>query len=179
MLARRAPRRIDEAPQFIASSLSSAASEWLGAVLFATHATQAKLGRAGARGSSSVRPASQQPKASALEGAPEPQAAAELLLVTRLIHEELGEKTAVVIGAVAALWLGGLTRESVCRAIWLVLLEAFSDSVKMAVYKSRSLDVATAQYSFHLPSIVGVGLTGAGAWCELLVAIRLNCLISA
>lgn len=177
MLARRAPRRIDEAPQFIASSLSSAASEWLGAVLFATHATQAKLGRAG--GSSSVRPASQQPKASALEGAPEPQAAAELLLVTKLMHEELGDKTAVVIGAVAALWLGGLSQESACRAIWLVLLEAFSDSVKMAVYKSRSLDVATVQYSFHLPSIVGVGLAGAGAWCELLVAIRVNCLISA
>jgi hypothetical protein len=101
----------------------------------------------------------------------------KLLLATKVAHEELGEKVAVLLGCTVALWVGGLSSESVTKALALVLLEAFSDATKAAVYAASEIDVGHVRFNFHWPTLLGVALVGGASWGALLGAIRINCLI--
>ena len=102
----------------------------------------------------------------------------KLLLATKVAHEELGEKVAVFLGCTVALWVGGLSSESVTKALALVLLEAVSDGTKAAAYAASKIDVGHVRFNFHWPTLLGLALVGGGgSWGALLVAIRVNCLI--
>ena len=102
----------------------------------------------------------------------------KLLLATKVAHEELGEKVAVFLGCTVALWVGGLSSESVAKALALVLLEAVSDLAKAVAYKASKIDVGHVRFNFHWPTLLGVALVGGGgSWGVLLGAIRINCLI--
>jgi hypothetical protein len=102
----------------------------------------------------------------------------ELLLATKVAHEELGEKVAVFLGCTVALWVGGVSSESVAKALALALLEAVSDVTKTTAYAASKIDVGHVQFNFHWPTLIGVALVGGGAsWGALLGAIRFNCLI--
>jgi uncharacterized membrane protein len=101
----------------------------------------------------------------------------QLLLATKVAHEELGEKVAMFLGCTVALWVGGLSSESVAKALALVLLEAISDVAKAAVYAASKIDVGHVQFNFHWPTLLGLALVGGGSWGSLLGAIRINCLI--
>jgi hypothetical protein len=101
----------------------------------------------------------------------------ELLVATKVAHEELGEKVAVFLGCTVALWVGGLTKESVPKALALVLLEAISDVTKAAAYAASKIKVGHVQFNFHWPTLIGTALAGGSSWAALLVAIRINCLI--
>jgi hypothetical protein len=91
-------------------------------------------------------------------------------------HEELGEKVAMFLGCTVALWVGGLSSESVAKALALVLLEAISDVAKAAAYAASKIDVGHVQFNFHWPTLLGTALVG-GSTAALLFAIRFNCLI--
>ncbi len=102
----------------------------------------------------------------------------KLLLATKVAHEELGEKVAVFLGSTVALWVGGLSSESVAKALALVLLEALSDVAKAAAYAASEIDVGHVRFNLHWPTLLGVAFVGAGvSWSCLLGAIRVNCLI--
>ena len=101
----------------------------------------------------------------------------KLLLATKVAHEELGEKVAVFLGCTVALWVGGLSSESVAKALALVLLEAVSDLAKAAAYKASKIDVGHVRFNFHWPTLLGTALVGGASWGALLGAIRVNCLI--
>ena len=101
----------------------------------------------------------------------------KLLLATKVAHEELGEKVAVFLGCTVALWVGGLSSESVAKALALVLLEAVSDGTKTAAYAANKIDVGHVRFNFHWPTLIGIALVGGGSWGVLLGAIRINCLI--
>jgi hypothetical protein len=101
----------------------------------------------------------------------------KLLLATKVAHEELGEKVAMFLGCTVALWVGGLSSESVAKALALVLLEAISDVAKAAAYAASKIDVGHVQFNFHWPTLLGLTLVGGGSWAGLLFAIRINCLI--
>ncbi len=100
-----------------------------------------------------------------------------LLLATKVAHEELGEKVAVFLGCSVALWVGGLSSESVTKALALVLLEAVSDWTKTVAYAANKIDVGHVRFNFHWPTLLGTALVGGASWCTLLVAARFNCLI--
>ena len=99
------------------------------------------------------------------------------LLATKVAHEELGEKVAMFLGCTVALWVGGLSSESVVKALALVLLEAVSDVAKAAAYAASKIDVGHVRFNFHWPTLLGVALVGGASWGALLGAIRINCLI--
>ena len=101
----------------------------------------------------------------------------KLLLATKVAHEELGEKVAVFLGCTVALWVGGLSSESVAKALALVLLEAVSDGTKTAAYAASKIDVGHVRFKFHWQTLLGIALVGGGSWVALLGAIRVNCLI--
>ena len=101
----------------------------------------------------------------------------KLLLATKVAHEELGEKVAMFLGCTVALWVGGLSSESVAKALALVLLEAISDVAKAAAYAASKIDVGHVQFNFHWPTLLGTALVGGASWASLLFAIRINCLI--
>ena len=101
----------------------------------------------------------------------------KLLLATKVAHEELGEKVAVFLGCTVALWVGGLSSESVTKALALVLLEAFSDVNKTTVYAASEIDVGHVRFNFHWPTLLGTALVGGASWGVLLAAARINCLI--
>ena len=101
----------------------------------------------------------------------------KLLLATKVAHEELGEKVAVFLGCTVALWVGGLSSESVAKALALVLLEAFSDATKAAVYAASKIDVGHVRFNFHWPTLLGTALVGGASWGALLIAARINCFI--
>jgi uncharacterized membrane protein len=92
-------------------------------------------------------------------------------------HEELGEKVAMFLGCTVALWVGGLSSESVAKALALVLLEAISDVAKAAAYAASKIDVGHVQFNFHWPTLLGLALVGGSSWGGLLGAIRINCLL--
>ena len=62
-----------------------------------------------------------------------------------------------------ALWVGGLSSESVAKALALVLLEAISDVAKAAAYAASKIDVGHVQFNFHWPTLLGLTLVGEGA----------------
>jgi hypothetical protein len=101
----------------------------------------------------------------------------KLLLATKVAHEELGEKVAMFLGCTFALWVGGLSSESVAKALALVLLEAVSDVAKAAAYAASKIDVGHVRFKLHWPTLISVALIGGGSWAALLCAIRVNCLI--
>jgi hypothetical protein len=101
----------------------------------------------------------------------------KLLVATKAAHEELGEKAAVFLGCTVALWVGGLSSESVAKAVALVLLEAVSDLAKAAAYAASEIDVGHVRFNFRWPTLLGIALAGGGSWVALLGAIRINCLI--
>ncbi len=101
----------------------------------------------------------------------------KLLLATKVAHEELGEKVAVFLGCTVALWVGGLSSESVTKALALLLLEAVSDVAKAVAYAASEIDVGHVRFNFHWPTLIGVALVGGSSWAALLGAIRMNCLI--
>ncbi len=101
----------------------------------------------------------------------------KLLLATKVAHEELGEKVAVSLGCTVALWVGGLSSESITKALALVLLEAVSDVAKAAAYAASKIDVGQVRFNFHLPTLLGSALFGGASIGGLLAAIRINCLI--
>jgi hypothetical protein len=101
----------------------------------------------------------------------------KLLLATKVAHEELGEKVAVFLGCTVALWVGGLSSESVAKALVLLLLEAVSDLAKAAAYAASEIDVGHVRFNFHWPTLIGTALVGGSSWSTLLAAIRFNCLI--
>ena len=200
----RCARRIDGTPHFIASALSSFASEWIGAVVAARAAhieLDLKTGREwlsrvkSSRVLSSrvqpselpLRPGSGDdapgatPKlkhgASSIASRSEAVIRNKLLLATKVSHEELGEKVAMFLGCTVALWVGGLSSESVAKALAIVLLEAVSDVAKAAAYAASKIDVGHVQFNFHWPTLLGLALVGGGSWGPLLAAIRINCLI--
>jgi hypothetical protein len=101
-----------------------------------------------------------------------------LLLATKVAHEELGEKVAVFLGCTVALWVGGLSSESVAKALALMLLEALSDVAKEAAYAASNIDAGHVRFNFHRPTLLAISLVGGGvSWGTLLGAIRSNCLI--
>ena len=101
----------------------------------------------------------------------------KLLLATKVAHEELGEKVAVFLGCTVALWVGGLSSESVAKALALVLLEAVSDWTKTVAYAASKIDVGHVRFNFHWPTLLGIAFVGGASWGALLGAIRMNCLI--
>ena len=101
----------------------------------------------------------------------------KLLLAAKVAHEELGEKVAMFLGCTFALWVGGLSSESVAKALALVLLEAVSDVAKAVAYAASKIDVGHVRFNFHWPTLIGIALVGGGSWGTLLGAIRMNCLI--
>jgi hypothetical protein len=102
----------------------------------------------------------------------------KLLLATKVAHEELGEKVAMILGCTVALWVGGLSSESVAKALALALLEAVSDVAKAAAYAASKIDVGHVRFNFHWPTLLGLAFVGGGtSWGILLAAIRTNCLI--
>jgi hypothetical protein len=101
----------------------------------------------------------------------------KLLLATKVAHEELGEKVAVFLGCTVALWVGGLSSESVAKAVALVLLEAVPDVAKAAAYAASKIDTGHVRFNFYWPTLLGLALVGGGSWGTLLGAIRMNCLI--
>ena len=101
----------------------------------------------------------------------------KLLLATKVAHEELGEKVAVFLGCTVALWVGGLSSESVAKALALVLLEAVSDWTKTVAYAASKIDVGHVRFNFHWPTLLGTALVGGTGWGALLLAARINCLI--
>ena len=101
----------------------------------------------------------------------------KLLLATKVAHEELGEKVAVFLGCTVALWVGGLSSESVAKALALVLLEAVSDAAKAAAYVASKVDAGHVRFNFHWPTLLAISMVGGGvSWGCLLGAIRVNCL---
>jgi hypothetical protein len=101
----------------------------------------------------------------------------QLLLATKVAHEELGEKVALFLGCTVALWVGGLSSEAVAKVLALVLLEAVSDVAKGAAYAASNIDAGHVRFKFNWPTLLGVALVGGSSWAALLVAIRINCLI--
>ena len=101
----------------------------------------------------------------------------QLLLATKVAHEELGEKVAMFLGCMVALWVGGLSSESLAKALALVQLEAVSDMAKAAAYAASKIDVGHVRFNFHWPTLLGLALAGGGSWGASLFAIRVNCLI--
>ncbi len=99
------------------------------------------------------------------------------LLATKVAHEELGEKVAMFLGCTVALWVGGLSSESLAKALALVLLEAVSDVTKAAAYAASKIDVGHVRFNFHWPTLLGLALVGGASWGGLLIAIHYNCLI--
>ncbi len=81
----------------------------------------------------------------------------KLLLAPNVAHEKLGEKVAVFLGCTFALWVGGLSSESVAKALALVLLEAVSDGTKTAAYAASEIDVGHVRFNFQLdrPRVFG------------------------
>ena len=101
----------------------------------------------------------------------------KLLLATKVAHEELGEKVAVFLGCTVALWIGGLSSESVAKALALVLLEGVCDLAKAIAYAASEIDVGHVRFNFRWPTLLAVALVGGVSWGALLGAIRMNCLI--
>ena len=101
----------------------------------------------------------------------------KLLLATKVAHEELGEKVAVFLGCTVALWVGGLSSESVAKALALVLLEAVSDWTKTVAYAASKIDVGHVRFNFHWPTLLGVALVGGESLAGMFGAIRINCMI--
>jgi hypothetical protein len=99
-----------------------------------------------------------------------------LWLATKVAHEELGEKTSMFLGCSCALWVGGLSARSASNALFLVAIEAVSDVGKMAAYAVMGVDVGSARFNFHLPTLLGAVLVGASSSSALLTAIRVDCL---
>ncbi len=191
-------------PQFIASALSRFASEWIGAVV-AARAAHFKLDRNTGRewlcrvkstrvlssrvqpseltesvlgpGSGDDAPAALKHGASSMASQSEAVTINKLLLATKVAHEELGEKVAMFLGCSVALWVGGLSSESVAKALALVLLEAISDVAKAAAYAASKIEVGHVRFNFHWPTLLGLALVGGGSWAGLLFAIRTNRLI--
>ncbi len=200
-------RRIDGTSQFIASALSSFASEAIGAVVAARAAhveldlntgremmSRVKLSRVlptraqpSEHAESVLRPGSgnntpeNTPKlkhgASSTVSRSEAVMRKKLLLATKVAHEELGEKVAVFLGCTVALWVGGLSSESVAKALTLMLLEAVSDAAKAAAYVASKVDAGHVRFNFHWPTLLAISMVGGGvSWGCLLGAIRVNCL---
>ena len=85
------------------------------------------------------------------------------LLAIKVAHEELGEKVAMFLGCTVALWVGGLSSESVAKALALVLLEAVSDVAKAAAYAASKIDVGHVRFNFHRPTCLVWRWSGEGA----------------
>ncbi len=101
----------------------------------------------------------------------------KLLLATKVAHEELGEKVALVIGSAVAARVGGLSSEWASKVLALGLLEVVSDLSKARAYAASKIDVGHTQFNFHFPTMLGVGLVGASSWCAMLFSISFNCLV--
>jgi hypothetical protein len=200
-------RRIDGTSEFIASALSSFASEAIGAVV-AARAAHAELDLNTGREwlsrlkSSRVLPsraqASEHAESTPVSGSGNdaPQAtpklkhgasstvsrteavmSKKLLLANKVAHEELGEKVAVLLGCTVALWVGGLSSESVAKALTLMLLESVSDAAKAVAYAASKIETGHVRFNFHWPTLLAISMVGGGvSWGCLLGAIRVNCL---
>ncbi len=100
-----------------------------------------------------------------------------LLIATRVAHEELGEKCAAILGCALAQWLGGLSSASAARSVVLIVTEAVADVLKTSVWAAHAeVDVANVRFTFHWPTLIGVACFGAATCCNLLVALRIDCL---
>ncbi len=184
-------RRIDEAPDFFASALVSFASELTGAVVSA-RVRSLKLIRIVHPSEQDTGPSSRfkapaasrelalgETVAAARSPAEQSEAAtaSQLLLAVKIVHEELGEKTALFLGCTVAARVGGLSSEWTVKALALLLLEAVSDLAKGSAYAASKIDVGLARFNFHWPSLLSVALVGGASWSLLLGAISINCLI--
>ena len=101
----------------------------------------------------------------------------KLLLATKVAHEELGEKVAVFLGCTVALWVGGLSSESVAKALALVLLEAVSDWTKTVAYAASKIDVGHVSFRFHGSLFLAIALIGGAACGAVFNAVRAACMI--
>ncbi len=176
---------IDDSAQFIASALASFISEWIGALIGARAARSsfdpAKLATSLAH-PRKIKPA-QQVGEEARQGPAKDELAHDaakrmrLLVTTKVAHEELGEKVALVAGCAVAGWVGGLSANFLLKVLALVLLEAASDIMKQAAYATSNIRLGSVRYTFHLPTLLGVALVGGGSIAALLASIRFNCML--
>jgi hypothetical protein len=107
----------------------------------------------------------------------EAAAARRQLLAVKIAHEELGEKTALLIGCAVAAHVGGFSSEWAVKALALLLLEAVSDMAKAGTYRARRIDVGHVRFNFYSRNLLAVAFVGAASWAMVLVAISMNCLI--
>jgi hypothetical protein len=100
---------------------------------------------------------------------------AAVLLAIKVVHEDLGEKCALFIGAAVAVGYWGPSARALFNAFALVLLEAVSDELKRRIYEANTINVGRVTFCFHWPTVVAVGMMGCCGSSLLLAAIRINC----
>ncbi len=180
-------RRIDDTSQFFASAALSFLAELVGALIYArawrlevTLPRQARVAPAASAAPTHL-------PAQHAKGGPSPPTCEDtlgardrelrLLIATRVAHEELGEKCAVILGCGFAQCLGGISSALAANAIALIVLEAVCDALKAAVWAAHAqVDVAHVRFTFHWPTLLGLICVGASTCCNLLAALRFDCL---
>ncbi len=112
-----------------------------------------------------------------LAGPIEADSRRKLWLATKVAHEELGEKLAMILGCMAAVSVTGLTSGIVAKVLVLVLLEAVSDVSKAAAYSAYRVEIGKVRLNFYAPAVTATVMVGVAAWCTMGGAIRINCLV--
>ncbi len=178
-MARAADIELDK--NTVCALLSRVKSSRIGTAIRSVHPSEQGTGPSSSK---EAPAASREPSHGEAEGpVPSPArrseavAARKLLLAVKIANEELGEKTALLIGCAVAARVGGLSSEWAVKALALLLLEAVSDLAKEGAYRARKIDVGHVRFNFHWPSLLAVTFVGAGSCSMVLVAIRFNCLI--
>jgi hypothetical protein len=102
----------------------------------------------------------------------------KLLLAFKVAHQELGEKTGMILGVSVAAWFEGVDRAgyTAVKGIVLVLLETGADLVREAVYAVHEIQVGRVRYTLDRFILFGVALAGlCGCGC-LFQSVRSDCM---
>jgi hypothetical protein len=102
--------------------------------------------------------------------------ARRLLLATKVAHEELGEKLALVVGCAIAITVRARTLRCAANTLVLVLSEMVTDEMKELVYESSGIPTGSISFGYHGPTLLAIVFVGSACCTVVLAGIRVNCL---
>jgi hypothetical protein len=100
----------------------------------------------------------------------------DLLFATKVAHQDLGEKVALLCGGAMAMWFQARP-ETAAKLSVLILLELVSDVVKDYVYVARKIEVGRIRYNFRARTLLAVVVAAGAASSMMLAAVYVNCVV--